>query len=68
MAEQMPEQLRLGIWIMRGCGLRIGECLAVRREDFLPDGTLRVTRQQLTDGTRGPLKARKAGEYRDTHA
>ena len=52
------------IWIMRGCGLRPGEALAVRTEAF-SGGRLRVTEQRLLTGSYAPLKARKPGEYRD---
>jgi integrase len=39
------------IWLMRGCGLRISEALAVRRQDFRPDGrVLRVREQVTADG------------------
>jgi len=57
----------LCVWLMRGCGLRIEEALAVSREDFIEDGSvLRVAWQASGDGTRQePLKHRKAGEYRD---
>ncbi len=57
----------LCVWLMRGCGLRIEEALAVCREDFIEDGAvLRVAWQASGDGkTREPLKHRKAGEYRD---
>jgi integrase len=57
----------LCVWLMRGCGLRIEEALAVCKEDFIADGTvLRVAWQASGDGTRRePLKHRKAGEYRD---
>jgi integrase len=57
----------LCVWLMRGCGLRIEEALAVCKEDFIEDGTvLRVTWQASGDGKgREPLKHRKAGEYRD---
>jgi len=60
----------LCIWLMRGCGLRIEEALAVCKEDFIEDGTvLRVAWQASRDGTkRLPLKHRKAGEYRDVPA
>jgi hypothetical protein len=38
-------------WLMRGCGLRIEEALAVCKEDFIEDGTvLRVARQASGDG------------------
>ncbi len=57
----------LCVWLMRGCGLRIEEALAVAKEDFIEDGSvLRVAWQASGDGTRRePLKHRKAGEYRD---
>jgi integrase len=57
----------LCVWLMRGCGLRIEEALAVCKEDFIEDGTvLRVAWQASGDGKRRePLKHRKAGEYRD---
>lgn len=55
------------VWLMRGCGLRISEALAVHREDFIEDGTvLRCQRQASPDGSAAvPLKHRKPGEYRD---
>lgn len=52
------------VWLMRGCGLRAGEALAVEYEDYM-HGVLRVARQQRQDGSSGPLKHRKPGEYRD---
>jgi integrase len=58
------------VWIMRGCGLRIEEALAVEKADFreTPDGRviLRVQRQASRDGrTSMPLKKRKEGDFRD---
>lgn len=64
MAEAMPAPYGNLLWLMRGCGLRVGEALAVRWEN-LKDGTLRVSEQLLPDGTYGPLKHRKPDEYRD---
>ena len=57
----------LCVWLMRGCGLRIEEALALGKEDFIEDGSvLRVAWQASQDGkTREPLKHRKPGEYRD---
>jgi integrase len=57
----------LCVWLMRGCGLRIEEALAVSEEDFIEAGTvLQVAWQASGDGKRRePLKHRKAGEYRD---
>lgn len=55
------------IWLMRGCGLRVREALAIAREDFRDGGrTLRVSGQASADGMRKvPLKHRKAREFRD---
>lgn len=57
----------LTIWLMRGCGLRIEEALAVRKSCFREGGrVLRVSEQASRDGRRTtPLKHRKAGEFRD---
>jgi integrase len=57
----------LTIWLMRGCGLRIEEALAVHKSCFRDGGTvLRVYEQASRDGSKTrPLKHRKAGEYRD---
>jgi integrase len=57
----------LTVWLMRGCGLRIEEALAVQKSCFRDGGTvLRVFEQASRDGrTTLPLKHRKAGEYRD---
>jgi integrase len=58
---------RLAIWLMRGCGLRIQEALAVKKADFRDGGrTLRVYEQAKRNGVGTmPLKHRKAGQYRD---
>ena len=55
------------VWLMRGCGLRVEEALAVCKEDFKDNGSyLRVMWQASRDGReREPLKHRKQGEYRD---
>jgi integrase len=58
------------VWLMRGCGLRIRESLAVEKEDFrvTADGRviLRVSGQTSRDGkAKIPLKKRLEGEYRD---
>ncbi len=58
--------LETTIWLMRGCGLRISEALAVR-DDCLRGDVLRIFEQIALDG-RGtvPLKRRKPGESRET--
>ena len=55
------------VWLMRGCGVRIEEALAVEKKDFRDNGTiLRVCQQATRDGREtAPLKKRKRGEYRD---
>jgi integrase len=56
----------LTVWLMRGCGLRIAEVMAVKKSDFRDGGrTLRVSEQVLRSGKVSPLKARKANEFRD---
>jgi integrase len=53
------------VWLMRGCGLRISEALAVR-DTCLSGDVLRVSEQVAPDGrSTVPLKHRKPGEYRD---
>lgn len=64
LTEKLPEAWRLAVWLMRGCGLRIGEALAVRA-DSVRGHMLRAERQVLTTGRLGPLKGRKPGQYRD---
>jgi integrase len=60
--------LPLTIWLMRGCGVRISEALAVR-ETSLSGDVLRISEQIAPDGrTTVPLKHRKAGEYREIPA
>jgi hypothetical protein len=59
-------RLGLLVWLGAWAGLRLGETLGLRISDFREDGTvLRLTRQRLADGTIGPLKARKEGDFRD---
>jgi integrase len=61
----LPEPMRYTVPLMVGCGLRIGEALAVKAESLL-NGTLRITEQKSNaTGLYGPLKHRKAGDYRD---
>ena len=55
------------VWLMRGCGLRIEEALAIEKKDFRENGTILRVYQQATRNGReaAPLKKRKRGEYRD---
>jgi integrase len=66
LAGKMPAQWQLAIWLMRGCGLRLGEALAVREDGFRDNRTvLRITEQIRPGDTLGPLKHRRADQYRD---
>ena len=63
--DGMPGDWQLAVWLMRGCGLRIGEALAVS-EGSVRGELLRVSEQVLDKPLRlGPLKHRKPGEFRD---
>jgi integrase len=65
-ANALPDGYGLTVWLMRGCGLRIGEALAVTPECVRDDGTvLRVDEQIVSTGAKAPLKHRKEGDYRD---
>lgn len=53
------------IWLMRGCGLRIGEALGIRSSD-ISGGSLRLSRQLAPNGQDYvPLKHREEGQFRD---
>jgi len=67
LAGRLRPELALIVWLMRGCGLRISEALAVSINGFRSNGrvVLRVSEQVGLDGKLAPLKARKRGEYRD---
>jgi hypothetical protein len=46
LARGLPADWAATVWLMNGCGLRIGEALAVNARCLLPDGTtLRVWEQ-----------------------
>ena len=66
LADALPEDWRMTIRLMRGCGLRIGEALPVSERSHLPGGQ-RVSEQVLDSYPPriGPLKHRKPGEHRD---
>jgi integrase len=65
--KHLADSIGIAVWLMRGCGLRICEALAVEKSDFRHEGrTLRVSGQASRDGRRRvALKHRKMGEYRD---
>jgi integrase len=65
LAGGMAADWSLTIWLMRGCGLRIGEALAISKAGVRGD-VLRVGEQVYDRPPRlGPLKHRKTGQYRD---
>jgi integrase len=66
LAAGLPGDWAATVWIMHGCGLRIGEALALNIQCRIGDGkTLRVTEQVNPTAQLRPLKFRKVGEYRD---
>jgi integrase len=65
-AARLPPDWAATVWIMQGCGLRVGEALAVSLRCRINDGsTLRVREQVNPFAQLRPLKHRKAGEFRD---
>jgi integrase len=66
LAAGLPADWAATIWLMYGCGLRIGEALAVRtRCRINRDSTLRVRKQVNPVAQLRPLKFRVAGQFRD---
>jgi hypothetical protein len=64
LADSMPKDWALCVWLMRGCGLRIGETLAINTAS-IRDHVLRVSEQMHDRPPRtGQLKHRKPGEAR----
>lgn len=64
-AQELPKAYSSTVYLMRGCGLRLGEVLGVRGEDF-NDGSLRLSRQLAPNGQNTiPLKHRRAGDFRN---
>ena len=64
LASGLPEPYGYTVYLMRGCGLRIGEALGCTSGDFL-NGTLRLSRQMDLAGELVPLKHRSADDFRD---
>ncbi|WP_344969971.1 tyrosine-type recombinase/integrase [Salinactinospora qingdaonensis] len=64
--NRFPADWRLPAWFQYGCGLRIGEALAVNANQFREGGTVyRVEEQVDPDGNVIPCKWRRKGQYRD---
>lgn len=65
-AAGLPPDWAATVWLMHGCGLRIGEALAVGLRCRIDKGkTLRVSEQVNPAAQLRPLKFRRAGEFRD---
>jgi site-specific recombinase XerC len=65
-AAGLPPDWAATVWLMHGCGLRIGEALAVSLRCRINKGkTLRVKEQVDPSAQLRPLKFRKSGEFRD---
>jgi integrase len=65
-AAGLPPDWAATVWLMHGCGLRIGEALAVCLRCRINRGrTLRVREQVDPAAQLRPLKFRLAGEFRD---
>jgi integrase len=66
LAAGLPADWASTIGLMHGCGLRIGEALAVNVRCRIGDGTiLRVREQVDVHAQLRPLKFRNVGDYRD---
>jgi integrase len=65
-AAGLPPDWAATVWLMHGCGLRIGEALAVNLRCRVNRGkTLRVKEQVNPAAQLKPLKFRREGEFRD---
>ncbi|MBO3752513.1 hypothetical protein J5X84_41200 [Streptosporangiaceae bacterium NEAU-GS5] len=66
LAADLPGDWAATIWLMHGCGLRIGEALAVSLKCRIAGGqVLRVTEQVSPRARVVALKFRNRGDYRD---
>jgi integrase len=66
-AAGLPPDWAATVWLMHGCGLRIGEALAVNLRCRTNRGkTLRVKEQVNPAARLRPLKFRREGEFRDS--
>jgi integrase len=63
--DTLADDWALTVWLMRGCGFRISEALAVNKRG-ISSGGLRISEQVLDRPPRlGPLKHRKPGDSRE---
>jgi integrase len=65
-AAGLPADWAVTVWLMHGCGLRIGEALAVNLRCRINGGKTLRAREQVNPAARlRPLKFRREGEFRD---
>ena len=65
-AAGLPADWAATVWLMHGCGLRIGEALAVNLRCRINGGKTLHAREQVNPaGLLRPLKFRREGEFRD---
>jgi integrase len=66
LAAGLPADWAATVWLMHGCGLRIGEALAVRTSCRINRGTTLRVREQINPTAQlRPVKFRAAGQFRD---
>jgi integrase len=66
LAAGLPADWAAAVWLMYGCGLRIGEALAVKARCRISRGTtLRVGEQVNPFAQVRPMKFRAGGKFRD---
>ena len=66
LAAGLPADWAATVWLMHGCGLRIGEALAVRTRCRINRGTTLRVREQVNPAAQlRPLKSRAEGQFRD---
>ena len=66
LAAGLPADWATTVWLMYGCGLRIGEALAIKTRSRISQGTsLRVREQVNPVAQLKPLKFRVEGQFRD---
>jgi integrase len=65
-AAGLPPDWAATVWLMHGCGLRVGEALAVSLRCRINHGTTLRVREQVNPAAQlRPLKHRNTGEFRD---
>jgi integrase len=66
LAAGLPADWAATVWLMYGCGLRIGEALAIKTRSRINRGTTLRVREQVNPVAQvKPLKFRVEGQFRD---